>query len=317
MMWSAAILTVALAALPTDARPGMGKVMAEIMERTEKMTQREAMAVHPILGRQASGDTTVYTPPGAKGTPECSADQCCIWSYIVADMVGAFTDGDKCSALARGAIRLGFHDAATWNSSLPFGGADGSILYSGELNRRENNGLQAIAGQTQVWFDAYKQYGVTAADLVQVGANVAAVVCPGGPRITTLVGRKDAFDLPPEGLLPDVQQSAPDLLALFGAKTFSPAELVALTGAHTVSVQRFVNPRRPAPQDTTPGKFDNSYFGETSAAVPPAGVLRFQSDVALAHDPATSGTWQAFGAAGAQASWAAVSISLSHMVTVN
>ena len=305
-MWTT-LFTVALAALPTaDARPGMGKAMAEILEKTERMTERDALAVHPILQRQASGDASIYKPPGPKDSDACSKDKCCIWSYIVADMTAAFTDGAKCSALARGAIRLGFHDASTWNSSLPTGGADGSILFSGELSRSENNGLQPIAGQTQAWFDAYKKYGISAADVIQVGAKVAAVVCPGGPRITTLIGRKDSSELPPTGLLPLPEQDAPALLDLFGAKTISPAELVALMGAHSVSRQQFVNPRQAgAPQDSTPGDFDNRYFRETAADRPPQGVFRFRSDISLARDPATSGQWNAFGASNGQASWAA------------
>jgi manganese peroxidase len=305
MMWTT-IFTLALATLPTThARPRMGKAMAEILETTERMTQRDAMAVHPVIQKRAFGSTATYTPPGPKDSEACGKDKCCIWSYIVADMTAAFTDGAKCSALARGAIRLGFHDSSTWNSSLPFGGADGSILFSGELSRPDNNGLQAIAEKTVSWYDAYKKYGVTAADLIQVGAKVATVVCPGGPRITTLIGRKDSFDLPPPGLLPLPSQSAPVLLDLFGAKTISPAELVALMGAHSVSRQNFVNPRAAgAPQDSTPGDMDNRYYGETSTSRPPNGVFRFRSDIELAHNAATAPIWNAFAARDAQAPWA-------------
>ncbi|KAK0648603.1 heme peroxidase [Cercophora newfieldiana] len=305
MMWTT-IFTVALATLPTtQARPGMGKVMAEIMEKTERMTERDAMAVHPILKKKASGSNAVYKAPGPKDSDACSKDKCCIWSYIVADMVAAFTEDTKCSSLARGAIRLGFHDASSWNTSMPVGGADGSILFSGELSRPENGGLQDIGHKTIAWFEQYKQYGVSGADLVQVGANVATVVCPGGPRTLTLVGRPDSDFLPPRGLLPRADQGAPALLDMFNAKGISPAELVALMGAHSVSRQNFVNPAAPnAPQDTTPGDFDNRYFSETSAVHAPGGVVRFASDIALAHDPATSAIWNSFGARDAQAPWA-------------
>ncbi|KAK0741520.1 heme peroxidase, partial [Schizothecium vesticola] len=249
---------------------------------------------------------STYTPPGDKDSEACGKDKCCIWSYIAADMAGAFTDGNQCSNLARGAIRLGFHDAGAWNSSLPSGGADGSILLSGELSRPENRGLEPIAARTTAWFEAYKAYGISMADLIQFGANVATVVCPQGPRIKTFVGRADSTEQPPQGLLPSAQQNAPALLQLFGAKTFSPAELVALMGAHSVSRQRFANPSQAgAPQDSTPGVMDTAYYAETSAQRPPAGVVRFPSDVSLARDAATSATWQSFTGAANQAPWAA------------
>ena len=58
---------------------------------------------------------------------------------------------------AKLAIRLGFHDAGTWSSKLAasgqdFGGADGSIaLAPAEIKRAENNGLQDIVKQMQIW----------------------------------------------------------------------------------------------------------------------------------------------------------------------
>ena len=84
----------------------------------------------------------------------------------------------RCNDLARAAIRLGFHDAGTWSSSLAaagqdFGGADGSIALSGtEVNRPENNGLQAIIKQMISW---QKTFGVPMADLIQFAAVHAVV----------------------------------------------------------------------------------------------------------------------------------------------
>ncbi|KAK5656648.1 hypothetical protein OQA88_4628 [Cercophora sp. LCS_1] len=248
---------------------------------------------------------SAYNPPGAPGSDACKADTCCIWGHITNEMIVAFSDGPRCSSLARGAIRLGFHDAAAWNSSLPYGGADGSILLNPEeLPRFENRGLEAIAGQTRAWFDAYKQYGISMADLIQVGANVAVAVCPQGPHIKTLVGRKDSAELPPPGLLPTPKQDAPTLIGLFAAKTFSADDLVALTGAHTVSRQFNVEPEKAgAPQDSTPGEWDNKYYAETAAQSAPRGIVRFPSDVSLATDAATAGKWQQFAARDGQRAW--------------
>lgn len=99
----------------------------------------------------------------------------------------------RCNDRARAAIRLGFHDAATWSKSLrdsgqDYGGADGSILMGfGEAARLENNGLQDIIGRLQ---QVQKQFGVGFADLVQYAAIHAVVMCPLGPRVRAFVGRK-------------------------------------------------------------------------------------------------------------------------------
>ncbi|KAK1754261.1 putative ligninase h2 precursor protein [Echria macrotheca] len=298
-MRSSALFTAALAALPAYGLPGT-------VSEDNIIAERDAGAIQAIISGAASAmaDGSTYKAPGALGSDPCGKDKCCVWSYIVSDMVPAFLDGQRCGDLARGAVRLGFHDAAAWNASLPYGGADGSILLTDELARPENKGLEAIAGQTKAWFDKYKGYGITMADLIQFGANVATVVCPGGPRIKSYVGRKDSTTQPPPGLLPSPFQTADVLLQLFGAKTISPPELIALMGAHSVSRQFNVDPRRAgAPQDSSPGSWDTTYYRETAADRPPRGVFRFPSDVSLAHDQATSGTWQSFAAQGAQPAW--------------
>lgn len=39
-------------------------------------------------------------------------DRCCVWMPLVAEMFNTFTTrSGRCSALARAAVRLGFHDA--------------------------------------------------------------------------------------------------------------------------------------------------------------------------------------------------------------
>ena len=66
-------------------------------------------------------NSVVYTRPdavsksgqGGLDNAACRKDTCCVWSYIVPIMVTAFSEdgGTRCSALARSAIRMGFHDA--------------------------------------------------------------------------------------------------------------------------------------------------------------------------------------------------------------
>src|SRR5690606_32693938 len=125
---------------------------------------------------------------------------------------------------------------------------------------------------------------------IQLGATVAAVSCPLGPRVRSFVGRRDSHLAEPAGRLPSETDDAATLVASFADKTFGVRDLVALVGAHSTSTQRFVDPARAgAPQDTTPGVWDVSWYNETLAPAPEEGVLRFRSDLALASDPGSSG----------------------------
>ena len=122
------------------------------------------------------------------------------------------------------------------------------------MSRADNNGLSAIADQTNKWYTKYNQYGMSMADIIQFGANVATVVCPLGPRIRSFVGRKDNTKAGPTGLLPGEKDSASTLISLFSAKTIDAHDLVALVGAHTTSQQHFVDTSRSGdPQDSSPG----------------------------------------------------------------
>lgn len=96
---------------------------------------------------------------------------------------------------------------------------------------------------------------------------------------------------------------------MFEDKSITPAGLVALIGAHTMSRQRDVQPERAGdPQDSTPGVWDTLYYRETTSSDTPKRVLKLQSDVNLANDARTRGTWQSFsGAFTGQINWNRVS----------
>ncbi|KAH8890383.1 heme peroxidase [Thozetella sp. PMI_491] len=247
-------------------------------------------------GNGQSTDTWRYSVP-AKGSTACQKDTCCIWQYISNDMKSTFTGAaGRCNALARGAIRLGFHDAAGWSKNTGTGGgADGSIILApAEMTRPENNGLQEIVAQMQTWYNNYKAYGVSMADLIQMGATVATVVCPLGPRIKSYVGRKDSSAACTDGLLPGVNQPADALIKLFQDKTIQPNGLVALIGAHTTSQQRFVNTTRALdPQDSTPGVWDVLFYTQTITTAP-VRVFKFASDIVLSQDPRTASEFKEF-----------------------
>lgn len=59
----------------------------------------------------------------------------------------------RCNKFARGAVRLGFHDAGTWKKGNSFGGADGSVILTNEISvRPANKGLEEITAVTKQWF---------------------------------------------------------------------------------------------------------------------------------------------------------------------
>lgn len=141
-----------------------------------------------------------------------------------------------------------------------------------------------------------------------MGANVATVACPLGPRIRSFVGRKDSNKLPMDGLLPDVNAPADSLIKLFEDKTIKPHGLTALVGAHTTSQQRFFVPQRALdPQDSTPGVWDVLFYPQTLDPWTPRRVLKFPSDVKFSQHPRMADEWKKFAGPGGQDHWNDVS----------
>lgn len=184
---------------------------------------------------------------------------------------------------ARAAVRMGFHDAGSWDKTSTSGGADGSLLLSpDEITRSENNGMQGVRLELLKVFAKYAIDGVEAADLVQFAHNIAVVVCPLGPRQITFVGRDDKATSDNTGLLPDTRASASSLIELFAEKTFTVIDLISLIGAHTTAKQRFVDTSKAGqPLDSTPGVWDVAFYSEALTPTPPEGVFRLPSDDAF------------------------------------
>jgi L-ascorbate peroxidase len=205
----------------------------------------------------------------------------------------------QCNDNARAAIRFAFHDAGSWDKNALNGGADGSLLMDfGEDTRPENNGLQGIR---TVLKGVQAKYKVGYADLVQYAHNHATITCPKGPRVRTLVGRKDATKAAPTGLLPDTRDSADNLIALFEAKGFDAHDLAALLGAHSAAKSRFVDlTKANKPMDTTPGVWDVEFYNDT---LHDRGdkILVIPSDKVLSVHPKLTEEWNEF--IGDQAHW--------------
>jgi len=202
-----------------------------------------------------------------------------------------------CNPNARAAIRMIFHDCGAWDTSLGFtNGCDGSLQF--EKDRGENGGLADIVDKA---VSLASKYGLGVADTINFMGNHAIVSCPGGPKVTTLVGRKDATAAGIGGRLPDVHAAADDLYKLFQAKGFNAVDLAAILGAHSTSNQFGVDPsQKGAAQDTTPGVWDVKYYSDTTASPTPIdpatgkAIFVFPSDSGLAAHPVVGKEFSGF-----------------------
>lgn len=236
----------------------------------------------------------------------CRVSTCCVWDAVSADLTALFFDPvtQDCNDDARAAIRLGFHDAASWSkknemAGLPNGGADGSMLLFREDARPENNGLQDIVTKLTA---VKAKHNVGAADLIQFAAQHATVTCPQGPRIAFFAGRIDANQSAPLGLVPDVHDSAQNLIDLFMDKTINAVDFAALLGAHTSAKQfHFDEAHAGESEDSTPGIWDTNFYNETLQAEAPTNVTRFPSDLVLSQSVNMTGPWKSF--VGQQEKW--------------
>lgn len=319
------ILAGAIATASTaNAYPGLDDMLAKISNVSPKQStsligdlehlpknklSKTGKAIHDILiGTSHGQDTwTRYWQVPPQDSLACARDTCCIWKHIGEEMRTAMTGtAGRCNSLARGAIRLGFHDAGGYSRKTgPYGGADGSLVLANECETRiANRGLGEICAQMRIWHTKYQKYSITMADLIQFGSNVGTVVCPLGPRVRSFIGRKDNHTAAPDGNLPKPRASADEIISMFADKSISPQGIVALLGAHTTSQQRFVYPNRTGdPQDSTPGVWDTRYFRETMESNPPQRVVKFPSDVNMANDPRTRGLFKYYGGMLGQFAW--------------
>ncbi|CAL5203880.1 unnamed protein product [Lathyrus oleraceus] len=203
-------------------------------------------------------------------------------------------------------IRLGWHDAGTYNKNIEEwpqrGGANGSLRFEAELKHGANAGLVNALKLLQPIKDKYS--GVTYADLFQL-AGATAVEEAGGPKIPMKYGRVDTSgpdQCPEEGRLPDAGPPSPadHLREVFYRMGLDDKEIVALSGAHTLGRSRpdrsgwgkpetkytKDGPGAPGGQSWTAQwlKFDNSYFKDIKEKRD-EDLLVLPTDAALFEDP--------------------------------
>ncbi|CAN6338913.1 unnamed protein product [Urochloa humidicola] len=205
-----------------------------------------------------------------------------------------------------GLLRIFFHDC------LPEG-CDASVLLEPELSTGPNKSLQKTAVDLieAIRAKVHAACGATVscADIIAL-ATRDAVSLAGGPSFAMPLGRTDSLEGADDvSMLPGPGTDVDTLLSLFNTRALSdPADLVALSGGHTVGKascgfirnndqftqtlfrQCNASPSKKQSLDTiTPDVFDNKYFVALKAR---HGV--FVSDQGLADHPRTSALVTAF-----------------------
>ncbi|XP_076911471.1 putative L-ascorbate peroxidase 6, chloroplastic/mitochondrial isoform X2 [Bidens hawaiensis] len=203
-------------------------------------------------------------------------------------------------------VRLGWHDAGTYNKNIEEwpqrGGANGSLRFDVEQKHAANAGLVNALKLLQPIKDKYA--GVTWADLFQL-ASATAIEEAGGPKIPMKYGRVDVTgpeQCPEEGRLPDAGPPSPasHLRDVFYRMGLTDKDIVALSGAHTLGRARpersgWGKPKTKYTKDGpgAPGgqswtvkwlRFDNSYFKDIKEKRD-EDLLVLPTDAALFEDP--------------------------------
>jgi cytochrome c peroxidase len=218
---------------------------------------------------------------------------------------------NECGDTAHGALRLSFHDAIGISPKLGGGGADGSIIIfnATELLDPGNVGIDDVLDEISPFFFKYAHV-ITPGDFIQLVGALSLSVCPGAPHVKYVIGRPPPKGPAPDFIVPQPVNTTNQLLKAFGEVGFSPAELVALLGSHTVAgADDFAPPLQGIPFDSTPAIFDTNIFIEVllngnifppNATLGPIvgtaieGTIRLLSDFEVARDPRTACTWQAY-----------------------
>lgn len=108
----------------------------------------------------------------------------------------------------------------------------------------------------------HKTQKVSIADLWAFAGNTA-ISATGGPDIPFKFGRSDISgpsECVEEGRLPDGDKGLDHLRGVFGRMGFSDAEIVALSGAHTLGSCHADRSGFEGPWTADPHRFDNAYY---------------------------------------------------------
>ncbi|KAL0956167.1 hypothetical protein HGRIS_002327 [Hohenbuehelia grisea] len=165
---------------------------------------------------------------------------CCVLFPVLDDIQENLFDGGECGEEVHESLRLTFHDAIGISPTKGGGGADGSIVTFSDIETafHANNGIDEIV-EAQKPFIA--RSGLTAGDFIQFAGAVGVSNCPGAPRLNFFLGRPNATRASPDLLVPEPFDTITDILQRFKEVGFSPAEVVALLGSHTIAAADHVD----------------------------------------------------------------------------
>jgi len=164
-------------------------------------------------------------------------------------------------------VRLAWHDAGTFCVKTKTGGSRAAQRFAtGESQHGANAGLGIARGLLEPLVNKYctPTYNVSIADLWALAGNTA-ISAAGGPDIPFQFGRRDICgpsECVEEGRLPDGDKGLDHLRGVFGRMGFSDAEIVALSGAHTLGSCHADRSGFEGPWTADPHKFDNAYFAD-------------------------------------------------------
>eukprot|EP01018_Ginkgo_biloba_P037281 Gb_00437 [translate_table: standard] len=178
-------------------------------------------------------------------------------------------------------LRLAWHSAGTYDIKSKTGGPYGTIRNKEELSHVANAGLGIAVKLLEPIKEHFPM--LTYSDFYQL-AGVVAVEVTGGPSIPFHPGRKDHFDSPEEGRLPEPTGGTDHLRAVFNRMGLDDQDIVALSGGHTLGRCHKERSGYEGPWTLNPLIFDNSYFIELLAGEH-EGLVQLPSDKALLQDP--------------------------------
>ncbi|XVE60308.1 hypothetical protein DITRI_Ditri05aG0118200 [Diplodiscus trichospermus] len=220
-----------------------------------------------VINASSSGEfSTVASPKGAASDPEQLKS--------AREDIKELLKSKFCHPIL---VRLGWHDAGTYNKNIEEwpqrGGANGSLRFEVELKHAANAGLVNALELIQPIKDKYS--GVTYADLFQL-ASATAIEEAGGPKIPMKYGRVDVSgpnECPEEGRLPDAGPPSPaghlrDVFYRMGLNDKKDGP--GAPGGQSWTVQWL--------------KFDNSYFTDIKAKKD-EDLLVLPTDAVLFEDP--------------------------------
>nr|WCB70295.1 lignin peroxidase LiP3 [Trametes hirsuta] len=268
-----------------------------------------------LTGANAALTRRVACPDG-KNTATNAA--CCQLFAVRDDLQENLFHGGQCTAEAHESLRLTFHDAIAIspameaNGQFGGGGADGSIAIFSDIETafHPNIGLDEIVALQKPFV---ARHNLSHADFIHFAGAIGASNCAGAPQLAAFVGRKDATQPAPDGLVPEPFHTPDqifDRLADASQGEFDPILTVWLLTAHTVAAANDVDPTKSGlPFDSTPNLWDTQFFIETQlrgtlfpgsggnqgeVESPLAGEIRLQSDHTIARDSRTACEWQSF-----------------------